>query len=235
MLRAACAGATNAPTSRGIARRSVASRRPIRPSLSAARGRRLSPAALRPLTAATPGCGRSPPRADPVELAGAQQHAQLAAGALQAHRGQAALLEGDPGAGEVVDDLAEVRLVADHEHALVGPGGGHERQRVVAIEALRQLRVLGRLDPELGAGQKRGVAGAHAWAREREMDLHAQGGQRPAGGPRLVAPALGELALGVVGARVVRLGLAVSKEPQLLRHRGAEPYLAGSSPGIRTD
>ena len=51
-------------------------------------------------------------------------------------RRDAALLEVDPAAGQVVDDLAEVGLVADDQHALVAAGGGEQVERGAPVEAL---------------------------------------------------------------------------------------------------
>ena len=132
-------------------------------------------------------------------------------------RGDAALLEVDARAGEVVDDLGEVGLVADDEHALVRTGGGQQLERVGDVEAREQRGVLDRLDAEGLAGQHRGVARADLRAREGEVDVDLQRGQRAARDARLLAAAVGEAAVGV-GPRVVGLGLAVPQEPELLRH-----------------
>ena len=133
-------------------------------------------------------------------------------------RGDAALLEVDAPAGEVVDDLGEVGLVADHEHALVGPGGGQELQRVGDVEAGGQRA---RARPARRRAPRRP---ARAVSRARTFGLvkarwtcDLQRGQRAAGDARLLAPAIGEAALGV-GPGVVGLGLAVPQEPELLRH-----------------
>ena len=77
--------------------------------------------------------------------------------------------------------------------------------------------MLDRLDAERLAGQHGGVARADLRAGEGEVDVHLQRGQRAAGDARLLAAAVGEAAVGV-GPRVVRLGLAVPQEPELLRH-----------------
>ena len=57
---------------------------------------------------------------------------------LDADRRDAALLEVDPPAGEVVHDLRERRVVADDEHARVVAVGISELERVVAVEAVRR-------------------------------------------------------------------------------------------------
>src|SRR5204863_6040 len=72
---------------------------------------------------------------EPVELPGAQQHDQLAAAAVEADARDAALLHVDAPAGEVVDDLREVGLVADDEDALVRM---QQLERVLRAEALAQ-------------------------------------------------------------------------------------------------
>jgi hypothetical protein len=116
-----------------------------------------------------------------------------------------------------VDDLREVGLVPDDQNALIGGGGAHERKRLVGVEAAGERLVLDGLDPERLAGQPRRVACADLRAGERDVDLDLQRRQRLAGGAGLGAPAIGEPALDI-GARVMRLGLAVPQEPELLRH-----------------
>ena len=146
--------------------------------------------------------------ADPHELARTQQRDELAAGAVETHRGDAALLEVEARPGEVVDDLGEVGLVADDQHALVGPGDGQQLASVVDIEAGEQRRVLERVDAQGLARQHRRVTRADLGAREAQVDVHLQRRQRAARDPRLLAPAIGEGAVGV-RPRVVGLGLAV--------------------------
>ena len=119
---------------------------------------------------------------------------------------------------EIVDDLHEVRVVADEQHALVRARAGRQPERVVDAEAARQGRVDD--DPlvaELLAREPRGFQCAHAGAGEHELKRDAERGERAPGRARLLLAALGEPAIGV-GARVVRLGLAVPQEPQLLCH-----------------
>src|SRR5512133_4104790 len=116
-------------------------------------------------------------RGNSLELTRAQQHDQLPARAVEAHGGDAALLHVDAPPGEVVDDLGEVRLVADHQHALFEPGGGEQLQRGLAVEARGQGIVLDRLGPEGLAGKQRGLAGADLGAREGEVNLDLERGQ----------------------------------------------------------
>ena len=65
---------------------------------------------------------------------------------------------------------------------------------------------------ELGRGRR-----ARLRAGVRDLEGDVESGEALAGGERLLAPALGQLALGV-RRRIVRLGVAVSEEPELLRH-----------------
>src|SRR3954454_13729670 len=123
-----------------------------------------------------------PPRsADPVGLARSQQRDELAAGAVEPDAGDAALLEVDAPAGQVVDDLAEVGLVADGEHALVRAGGPHEVERGRAVEALREGLLVDRLDPERLARELGRLAGADLRAREAEMHLDFERLERTTG------------------------------------------------------
>src|SRR3954454_24095403 len=95
-----------------------------------------------------------------IELTRAQERDELAARAAEPHGRDAALLEVDPPARQVVDDLAEVGIAADDEHALVGAGGRHQLERRAAVEALGERLLVDRLDAELGAREAGGVAGA---------------------------------------------------------------------------
>ena len=199
----------------GMARRRARAARPLlRPALLG----RLRPAPRRGAGARRRPCSYDALRADPLELARAQQHDQLAARAVEAHGGDAALLEVDPPAGEVVDDLGEVGLVADDEHALVGTGGGQEL-------AARRRRRSRRRAPRARSAPRRGPRTAStAVSRARTLGLvkhrwtcDLERRQRAARDPRLLAAAIGEAAVGV-GSRVVGLGLAVPQEPELLRH-----------------
>src|SRR3954453_19030947 len=96
---------------------------------------------------------RRGPSADPVDLARSQQHDELAAGAVEADSRDAALLEADAPARQVVDDLAEVRLVPDDQHALGRAGGAHELERSRSVEPLRERVLDDRVDAKLGARQ----------------------------------------------------------------------------------
>ena len=156
-----------------------------------------------------------------LELARAQQHDQLGAGAVEADRGDRALLEVDAPAGEVVDDLRERRLVADDEHAGAVVVAVHELERVLALEAVAEhVLVLGLGAERLGR-QPGGVRRAPLRARVDRRELDAEPRQRRAGRHRLALAAGGQLTVGVVVPRVVRHRLAVPEEPELPRH-GAE-------------
>ena len=150
----------------------------------------------------------------PVDLARPQEHEQLPR-AVEAHRRDAALLELDPPAGEVVHHLGEIRLVADDEHAVAGR---RELTGGADVEARLQRLVLDRLDLERLTGEDRGLQGADLRAREDGLERHLERRERAARGAGLVLAALGEAPV-VVGPRVVRLGLAVAQEPELVGHR----------------
>src|SRR5205814_192741 len=85
---------------------------------------------------------------NPVEFARAHHDDELCARAVEPDGSDAALLEVDPRAGEVVDDLAEVGLVADDEDAPVAAGGRHQLQRVVAVEAGGERLMVDRLEAQ---------------------------------------------------------------------------------------
>ena len=82
--------------------------------------------------------GRSAAHVDALELARPQQREQLAARAVQPDAGDPALLEVDLGAREVVDDLREVRVVADDEDRPSGSTPSSSVARVGDAEASRQ-------------------------------------------------------------------------------------------------
>src|SRR3954465_674933 len=151
-----------------------------------------------------------------VDLARAKQHHQLAAGAVDPDAGHAALLHGDLRTREVMDDLGEVGIVADHQHALVG---GQQLERVVGGDPLAQRLVLERLAAEALAGELRRLERADLGRRVDRLERDLQGGKGAAGSAGLALAAFGQVALVVAGARVVRLGLAVPQEPELTCHR----------------
>src|SRR4051812_44975980 len=128
---------------------------------------------------ASDGPGRA--SADAVGLARAQQHDELAAGAVEPDARDPALLEVDAPAGQVGDNLAEVGLVADDEHALVGAGDAHEVERGGAVEALGEDLLVDRLDPERLARELGRLAGADLRAREAEVHLDLERAQRAPG------------------------------------------------------
>src|SRR3954447_14411609 len=170
--------------------------------------------------------------ADPVGLTRAQEHDELTARAVEADAGDPALLEVDAPAREVVDDLAEVGLVADDEHALVGARRAHQVERRLPVEALGERVVVDRLDAEEVARELRGLPRAELGAREAQVHLDLERAQGLPGRARLVAAPVGELAL-VVGGLVVRDGLAVPEEPELLGHRGPQRSGPRAAPGYR--
>ena len=124
-----------------------------------------------------------------------------------------------------MDDLHEVRVVADEQHALVGSRGRGERERVVDVEVARQRVVDDELAAELLAGQPRGVQRAHARARRDELKRDPERGQRAPRRARLLLAALGQAPLGV-GPGVVWLGLAMAQKPELLSHAAQSTELA---------
>ena len=154
-----------------------------------------------------------------LELARAQQHEQLAARALRPHGRDATLLEVDPGAGEIVDDLRERRLVADREDAGLGAVPVQQLERVVATEAVGQRVVRERLDVERPAGEPRGVERAQLRARVAGVELDPEPRQPLPSGDRLALAAGRQLAVGV-GLGLVGNGFSVTKKPELRRHGG---------------
>jgi hypothetical protein len=147
---------------------------------------------------------------------GAQQRRQLRRRA-HPHAREAALLELDPRAGEVVDDLGEVRLVADDQDPRVGVVAEQQLAGVVAVEVAGEGTLLERLDVERLERQPRGVPRADLRARVADVHPRAEARERPAGQPRLLLAPRRQHPLGVRG-RVVRHGLAVSQQPESLRH-----------------
>src|SRR3954454_25387996 len=79
--------------------------------------------------------------ADALELARAQQREQLALAPTHPDAGDAALLELVAGAGEVVDDLLEVRVVPDDEDPLLVAAHGQQLERVLHVELRGELVV----------------------------------------------------------------------------------------------
>ena len=111
-------------------------------------------------------------------------------------RGDAALLEVDPAAGEVVDDLRERRLVADDEHARVAVVGVQQLERVVAVEAVGERRLVHRLDVQRRGrrarrSRARGPSGSCSRRRTRRRAGRAPRRRRSA----WRSPARGQLAL----------------------------------------
>ena len=106
--------------------------------------------------------------------------------------------------------------MADDEHPLVG-ARPQQLAGVARGEALAQRLPEHRLDAERLAGQLGGPQRADLRAGVDGVEDEVEGGQRAAGDAGLLLPARRELAGGVVA--VVRLGLAVSQEPELGGHR----------------
>ena len=155
---------------------------------------------------------------------------------VEPDRGHAALLEVDARAGEVVHDLREVGLVPDDQDAVVRAGRLEQRERLRPVEAARERRVVhaprrrarGRPAPPCPARGPR--------AREREGDLEPEGGQRgPAGRGLLLAARASAVARG--GPHAVRLGVAVTQEPELAGHarQHADPPAAAPGRPARVD
>ena len=115
--------------------------------------------------------------------------------------------------------MPEVRVVADEQHAPVVARRLGQRERIVDVEAARQCRIDDEVAAELHAGQTGRVQCADPRARDDELEGDAELLERAAGDLRLRLAALGEPTIDV-GAGVVRLGLAVPEEPELLRHTG---------------
>lgn len=153
-----------------------------------------------------------------LELTRAQEQEQLADRALDPHGGDAALLEIDPAAREVEDDLRERGVVPHDQHALLVAVGVQQSERVVAVEAVGERGVLHGLDVQRAAGQLSRVASADLRARVASRELDTEPGEAFAGRDGLALPARGQLALGV-GLGVVRDGLSVAEKPELRRHR----------------
>src|SRR4051794_29600306 len=96
-----------------------------------------------------------------LELARAQHHDQLALGALDADRGDRALLEVDPRAGEVVHGLREIGVVADDQDARVGVVAAEQLERVAGLEPVGEDVLDLGLDVERLGGELRGALRAH--------------------------------------------------------------------------
>ena len=93
--------------------------------------------------------------------------------------GEAALLQLDPGVGEVVDGAGEVGLVADEQH-LAAPGGQLERIEAAAAESLVDLGLQGSISTsaECLAGDPRRLQGPHLRAGQAGVELDPERGQR---------------------------------------------------------
>ena len=128
-----------------------------------------------------------------------------------------ALLEVDAAAREVVDDLRERRVVPDDQHARVGVVAAEQVERVAGLEAVGEHVLDLGVDVERLRREPRGADRAHLRARVDGGELDAEARERRAGRTRLALAASGQLPLGV-GLGVVRNGLPVAEEPELLGH-----------------
>ncbi len=137
---------------------------------------------------------------------------------LEAHRRDPALLEVHPRARQVVDDLGEVRLVADDEEPLVRAHGQQELERVVPGEAPGPGRRARPPRRPAAAAARRAVSRARTFGLVKTaVERAPQRGQRPPGEHGLLLAPGGQRTLGV-GPRRVRLRLTVAQEPELSGH-----------------
>ena len=95
------------------------------------------------------------------------------------------------GAGEVVDHLREVGVVADEQHALVGAGRVCELERVVDVEAARQRSSTTKSEPSCSQASRavsrariRGLV-TTSW-KETSMAVSARPAARDCSSPRSV-------------------------------------------------
>ena len=125
---------------------------------------------------------------DPRDLARAQEHEQRAAPPVEAHRRDAALLQVDARAGEVVQDLLEVGVVADEQHALVGgPRRARARSRRRRRSPCRAACATTSSQPQRLARQPQRVERADPRARDGELERELE--RAPARvPPRATAP-----------------------------------------------
>src|SRR4051812_40558807 len=128
--------------------------------------------------------------ADPVELARAQQHDQLAL----ADRRDPALLQVDAAPRDVVDDLDEVGVVADDEDPLLVAGREHQLARVAGVEALAQRLVEDGLAAKRLASQACRVERAQLGAGVDHVEPDVERPERLPRGTRLVLSARGQWA-----------------------------------------
>jgi hypothetical protein len=116
-----------------------------------------------------------------------------------------------------VDDLREVRVVADDEDPAVRRDLQQQLPGGIAVEPRGQRVGLDRREAEGLAGQPRGLQRADLRAGVDGLERELERGQGASRGARLRLAPLRELPV-VVGARLVRLGLCVPQQPQLGRH-----------------
>src|SRR4051794_11467993 len=115
--------------------------------------------------------------ADAVQFPRTHEGHELAAAAFGPDPRDAALLELHAGARQVMDDLRQVRVVADEENPALVPGGEQQLLRVARVESLAQRRVLDRLAAQRLARQAGGGGGPHPGARVDGLEGHPERGQ----------------------------------------------------------
>jgi hypothetical protein len=147
------------------------------------------------------------------QLARAQQHQQLAAGAVDPDHRQPALLQVDAGARQFRHHRREVRLVADDQQPTVSTQLGQQCQRLPRVEAPRERRVDLQsvallLAPRLRR-HRRGAQRALLRTAPQRLELHPHPRDRRARQPRLALPPLRQTPLGVRSGSV-RLGVRVA-------------------------
>ena len=136
--------------------------------------------------------------------------------------GDAALLELDPAAGQVVDDLREVRLVADERAGAGRARGPSSASASLRVEAGPQrARARPARSPSSAQASSAVSPRADLGARQAQVDRDVQAGQRAPGGARLLLAALGQRTAVVVARRGARPRRAAGA-------RAAAPCRAGS-------
>jgi hypothetical protein len=107
--------------------------------------------------------------------------------------------------------------VADDEDARLDTGFIEKLARGASVEAARNDVADHGFLLEVLACDPRCIDRADERAGEHALEPHLEARERDAGRPCLILAAFGEPALGI-GSGVVRLGLAVSQEPELRSH-----------------
>ena len=133
-----------------------------------------------------------------LQLGRPQEHGELAA--VDAR--QAALLHAHPRAGEVVDGVREVRIVAHQQHVVAEPGGERARRRTDPPASLGSSCGS---TPSGVAGEPRGVQRRGPWDSSGRHRAPPRAAQRLPRGPGLGAA--------LVGQRALRVGRALRASP----------------------